>query len=87
MELAPAAGWQLRSCSSNNSRCLPAHLSSIDPDPIPIQYQIQSGQWLARRCQIESNSQYVQPTTETPKLYFMPSDLMRVASLLVLDQQ
>jgi len=50
MELARAAGWQLRSCSGNNSRCPPAHLSSIRPDPIPIQFRIQSGQRLARRC-------------------------------------
>lgn len=57
MELARAAGWQLRSCSGNNNSCCPpAHLSSIRPDPIPIQFQIQSGQWLARLGQIESDS-------------------------------
>lgn len=57
MELARAAGWQLLSCSGNNNSCCPpAHLSSIRPDPIPIQFQIQSGQWLARLGQIESDS-------------------------------
>ncbi|CAO2174619.1 unnamed protein product, partial [Urochloa humidicola] len=65
---------QLRSCSGNNSRCQPAHLSSIhlrsDPISIPIQSPGSESKSLA----------LLQPTAEPRKPAYLTPHLTRAAS-------